>query len=374
MPPTHSNQNNQNNQNNQTNQTNQLTQVFKNDIIHNGNYLDQSETIAPNYTLPDTKTKNHIIIINSGDRNWYNYPNESPYNYLVKLGSVPTDQFSTVSHDYKNIVSFSVEKIILPNRPCIQSYMSNVSPHLNDNPYLTVTIQGINFSSYGTNRILNETVGIYTPIIPIPNLLNDLSYLEYKNSSVQKKEYDPTPEGYISNLNLRINNTNGTLASNLHDIQDIYSIFLTPGTTLPLSILDTLTIQTSTYFSNIEVKQNDLICIKNYQYHNMSYDESGIFNKWINRDEGHYVININKSNPTTTLYDQIIIPIPAELSTSTGNIIVDTWFDNFVIKSLSNIAIQDNGGKLINVSMQSHLIVNIKTLEKNDNIFLKDII
>jgi hypothetical protein len=49
---------------------------------------------------------------------------------------------------------------------------------------------------------------------------------------------------------------------------------------------------------------------------------------------------------------------------------VEDWFTSFDMKSLSNIAIQDNGGKLINVSTQSHLIVNIKTLEKNDNIFL----
>ena len=43
------------------------------------------------------------------------------------------------------------------------------------------------------------------------------------------------------------------------------------------------------------------------------------------------------------------------------------------MKSLSNVAIQDTGGKLINVNTQSHLVVNIKTMEKNDNIFLKDL-
>jgi len=34
----------------------------------------------------------------------------------------------------------------------------------------------------------------------------------------------------------------------------------------------------------------------------------------------------------------------------------------------------DTSGKLINASTQSHLVVNIKTLEKNDEkIFLKDL-
>ena len=63
---------------------------------------------------------------------------------------------------YKNVVSFSVEKIILPNRPCIQSYNSNVAPRLNDYPYLAVNVNGINFSSYGTNKTLNNTMGIFT--------------------------------------------------------------------------------------------------------------------------------------------------------------------------------------------------------------------
>ena len=42
------------------------------------------------------------------------------------------------------------------------------------------------------------------------------------------------------------------------------------------------------------------------------------------------------------------------------------------MKTLSNVAIQDNGGRLINTNTQSHLVVNIKTLAKNDNLFFKD--
>ena len=88
---------------------------------HDNAHNDTYDTIAPYTIPPDTKVKNHIVVINSIDRNWYGYPNETPYKYLVKLGGSPTEQYSIVSQDYKNIVSFSIEKIILPNRPCIQS-------------------------------------------------------------------------------------------------------------------------------------------------------------------------------------------------------------------------------------------------------------
>ncbi len=354
-----------------------LGTVFRNDITTNGDILNQSDTLAPDTTtstgvIMDTKIKNHIVVINSIDRNWYNYPNETPYNYLVKLGGSSKDKYSTVSQNYKNVVAFSIDKIILPNRPCISSYDSNIAPRLNDNPYLTIIAKGINFSSYGTNKTLNETIGIYTPLIPLPKTLSDISYLEFKNTSIQRKEYSPAPEGYISQLDLSINTPAGNLASNLNDVLNIYSIFLTTSNIVPLSITDTLVIQTSTYFNNNEFKQNDLIKIQGYEYHNMSYDESAIFNNWINSSNGHYIIDITKDNIATTLYNQIIIPIPASLSRTTGDIDVEPWFNDFVIKSLSNVAIQDNGGKLINTNTQSHMIINLKTLEKNDNIFFKD--
>ena len=351
--------------------------VYDNSNTHTINdILAQDETIAPNYMIPDTKIKNHTIIINSIDRNWYSYANETPYNFLVKLGGSPKDQYSIVSHDYKNVVSFSIEKIILPNRPCIQSYNSNLAPRLNDNPYLTLTVKGINYSSYGTNKTLNNTIGIYTPLIPIPISLSEISYLEFKNTSIQKKEYNPTPEGYISALDLSITSPSGLLVSNNNDVLDIYSIFLNSTTSniyTHINISDSLIIQTNTYFNPIEFRKNDLITIKNYNYHNSSFGECSLFNTWINRDAGHYILNIGKSNPGTTLYNQLIIPIPAALSRLTGNIVVESWFSSFDMKILSNVAIQDYGGKLINVNTQSHLVVNIKTMEKNDNIFLKDL-
>ena len=346
-------------------------QYFRNN--NNTTFNNQDDSIAPDYQLPNTKIKPHTIIINSIDRNWSSNTIETPYNYLVKLGGSSKDHYSTVSHDYKNIISFTIDKIILSNRACNQSYHSNISPRLNDNPYITLNVKGITFSSYGTNKTLNNTIGIYTPLIPLPTNLSEISYLEFKNTSLQKKDYTPTPEGYISALDLSITTPTGTIASNLSDVLTIYSIFINSNNSnINANIDDSLIIQTSTYFNAIEFRRNDLIKIKNYKYHNMSYDESSTFNNWINRDAGHYILDISKST-STTLYNQLTIPIPASLSRSTGNINVESWFNDFDMKILSNVAIADTSGKLINTNTQSHLIVNIKTLEKNDNIFLKDL-
>ena len=333
----------------------------------------QDETLAPDYTPPDIKIKNHVVVINSIDRNWtYSANPETPYRFKVKLGGSSRDRFSIVSQDYKNVIAFSVDKIILPNRICQVGYTSNLAPRLNDNPYLAVAIQGINFSSYGTNKTLNETLGIFTPLIPLPTTLSDISYLEFKNTSIQRKEYSPAPEGYISLLDISITNPCGVVASNLNDVLGIYSIYLNTSNTIPISTSDTLVIQTNTYFNTVEFHTNDLIQVQGYQYHNMSYDESAQFNNWINSISGHYILDIGKSNVGTELYNQLIIPMPASLSRTSGNLVVDDWFSSFVMKSLSNVAIQDSGGQLINANTQSHMVVNIKTLEKNDNLFFKD--
>lgn len=351
--------------------------VFKSTYIDSAqpDMLTQSDQLAPDYTPTSTRTRNNIVIINSQDRNWYSYPQDTPYNFLVKLGGSPTDSSLTVSHTYKNILSFSIDKIVLPNRVCQNLYTSTIATRPSDLPYLTAVIDGINFSSYGTNRNLNETIGIFTPLTPLPSSAPDTSYLEYKNANAQTKEYFPIPEGTLSNLKFHLNSPNGTAISNINDVLSVFSIFTNNSNIATLSSTDYLIVQTNEYFTNNDFRTNDLIQFKNYVYHNPSFDESSIFNNYINNTTGNYIIGISKSNPDTVLYNQIQIQIPASLSTVTGNLAVDAWYTNFLTKTFSNVAIQDTSGKLINTSTQSHLLLNIKTLEKNStNMFLKDLV
>lgn len=342
---------------------------------HKNDPLSQSETIAPDYIPPEVNIKNHITIINSIDRNWYNYPNETPYSFLVKLGGSAKDSSLVISQNYKNIISFSIDRLILPNRIMNNNYTSNITSRLNDYPYLTIVIDGLNYSSYGTNKNLNETIGIYTPLIPLPTTLSDITYLEFKNANLQKKEYFPIPESTLSKLQFHINNPIGQIPSNLNDVLTVYSIFTNNSNTSTLSSSDYLIVQTQEYFTSTEFKTNDLIIFQNYKYHNPSYDESGIFNQYINRTTGHNIIDISKSNVSTTLYNQIKIPIPANNSKTTGMFTPQQWYIDFIDKTFSNVAIADISGKLINSNLQSHLVINIKTLEKNNNnLFLKDLI
>jgi hypothetical protein len=59
--------------------------------------MQQDDTLAPDYPAPDTKIKNHVIVINSIDRNWNSETTtETPYNFKVKLGGSSKDRFSFV--------------------------------------------------------------------------------------------------------------------------------------------------------------------------------------------------------------------------------------------------------------------------------------
>lgn len=306
------------------------------------------------YIIIDNK-----LIINSIDRDWYNNDNETPCNFIIKING----GYNNIIKSYKNIIEFSIDKLILPSRNIMFNYNMDLENKLSDNAYLIVNIKGLEYASYGTNIILNKALGIFTPSISLNNI--DTKYLEYKNTSEQKKIYHQMPDNNISLLDLNITNNNNNLEY-LNDVLQIYSIYLNTSNISNIIIDDNLIIQTSTYFNINEFKINDIIKIQNYQYHNMSYDESNIFNNWINSNNGHQIISISKSDSDTILYNRIHIPLPATLSRLTGLFTIAPWFNNFIIKTFNNIPINDTNnkiGKLINTNLQTHIIINIKTLE-----------
>lgn len=337
-------------------------------------YLDLNDNaIAPDYIPPEVKVKNNIVLINSIDRDWYNFTTTTPYSFDVNLGGYGTNSYSVINNEYRNIISFSIDRIMLANRTALQNYStSNTTSRLTNNPYLTVSVKNINYSSYGTNKTLNTTMGMFTPLTPIG--VFDTTYLEFKNSSAQKKEYFPIPEGIITQLGIQITDPVGNIASNVNDVLSIYSIFNSNVASPTLTTGDYLVVQTNEYFTENEFHENDHIYFKNYIYHNMSFDESGIFCNYINRPEGHTILDISKSG-STDLYNRIHIPMPASLSKITGNLEVETWYTDFITKTFPSIPIEDTSGKLINANTQSHFAINIKTLEKNNNnIFLKNLV
>lgn len=302
--------------------------------------------------------QSRYIIINSVDRDWYSQLNETPSNFTLKLGSgFDSSDNCNISEVLKNVVSLKIDKLILPNRKIYNTYSSNSYTRFSDEAFLTIRFNGINNTDYGTNEITNHAIAIMTPLIPLPTSFSDISYLEYKNSNNQSKNYIGTPKSIIDRFDINITNPLGIENNPFNDIQTINRIFSTySNSSVPLSN-SSIIIQTNNYFTETEFVNGDLIKIKGYIFRNNTNNECFLFNNYINNEQGHRVIGIGKSG-LTELYNQILIPTPQYLSRTTGDLIYENWYSDFLLKNNFTSATGDSGGKLINTNLQTHLLVS----------------
>lgn len=306
--------------------------------------------------------KTQVLILNSLDRDWVNDTSSSPYNFEVSFTATNASNIALIETSFKNISSIEIPSFIISNTIQDSGYNSNSHIRPTNNSYLIVELDEIIESGRGTNKYLDTAMGLYTPSDLIDESYNDIKNIRYTNTSDIKKLYLQTPITTLSELKIRIRDNNGTILPS-NDVIGVSGIYVNNEPLLGDST-DALIVRTDTFFTENEFQGKDTILFKNYNYHNLSYDESYQFQNFINRSTGHKITNIRKSNSGTALYDEIQIEIPASYSRSTGNLVTESWFTSFMTKSLGNTYVASNGGKLINVSKQSHLIVKLELMEK----------
>ena len=316
------------------------------------NNYDNNELLIVN-------TENKLNI-NSIDRDWYNNSNTSPFDFSVTLGGTNTDSFSVTNGNFKNVSSINLDKIVTSNRYFDYNYHSNTHVRINDNPYIITNIKNLEYSSKGTNKNLDNTLGIFMPLTPLSINISDVKNLEFRNISKQSKRFNPIPLSHLSELEIELKDSCGNIFPS-NDVLEVKGIFSSNNVPASLTKNDYLIVETKTYFTSNEFDIKDKIKFNNFEYHDMSYDESYQFNNFINRQTGHYIINVSRSNPGTELYNQIYIQFPANNSRYTGNLDVEGWYGSFVFKSLSDTLVNSTSGKLINVNRQTNLLFTINT-------------
>jgi hypothetical protein len=313
-----------------------------------------------NHVIDNLSTR--IIVLNSLDRDWFNDTNSSPFNFEVSFTSMNASNIAVIEESFKNITSIEIPSFIISNSLQDDYYHSNAHIRPTNNPYLLVEIDDIIESSRGTNKYLDASMGIFTPSDIVSETTNDIKNIEYRNTGDIKKIYLPTPIPTLSDLKVKIRDNKGTILP-INDVIGVNGIYVNNEPLLNNGS-DALIVRTGTFFTENEFIGKDNVMFKNYNYHNMSYSESYQYENFINREEGHKVIAISKSNSGTSLYDQISIQIPASYSRATGNIAVEPWFTSFMEKSLGATYVSSNGGKLINMNKQCHLVIKLDIKEK----------
>ena len=305
--------------------------------------------------------KTNYLIIDSGDRDWYAQIDETPINFSIKLGNQSIGNHNCHIKDiFKNVMKIHIDKLIMPNRIIATSYNSNTSIRLNDNAYLNVQFDGINDINLGTNTIVDQSIAIMTPLIPLPKEQSNISYLEFKNVNNQSKIYYGSPKASIDRLDTNIYTATGEKPHQFADVLIIDRAFSSYSNIyIPLPNTS-ITLRTTSFFNN-EYSPSDLIKIQGYTFHNTTNNECFIMNNYINRQQGHRIISIS-SNITSNLYNEIQIPIPQYYNTITGQLTYESWYIDFLTKNNFNDIISDSGGKLINTNLQTRLMVNITNI------------
>lgn len=346
---------------------NRLNEQEKRITYNMNDYHQNSINVIPDDET-DFEIKNNFIIINSKDRDWINNTNETPYKFSVKLGGSGTDKYSVTTNEYKNICYIEVNKLILNDRN-ITNTSNTITTKVSSLPYIQCKFKNFSRLIDGTNSTFDSSMGIFvsssTPVIG-----DEQEYVNFDNQLPSGKSFQPIPLATLNMIDLELLNPQGNIVKNNTDVLDIKSIHINNETSITKN--DYLIITTNQYFDKNEFRTGDLIHCKQYEFHNNDYDESYTFNNFINSSNCHTITGIGKTNDDTELFNRIHIQLPAHLSRNTGNLVIDSWFSSFLIKSLDTSPIDSNKGKLINLSTQSHLILHIdilhKDLKKNFNL------
>ena len=272
-------------------------------------------------------------------------------------------------------------------------------------PYITVRVAELENNNYGTDNFLDRSFGVLQydaqwNTDPATTELCNRGYIGMIPKFLKcQKEFYPTPLSTLQKLTIDIRRPNGEIISTSPDTFDIGGVVASTGgagtganfpfnidlTGSTYSILEAITnnpynffINTTTYFSRFQVCKGDRIQISGYTYTDAALN--GVdgntlrdISNWINRPEGHLVVNTAYSNTSGTVLDGFnavgyanFIVIQARYQNpATGSVALNPFGANGTIQALLNnygISFQ-SPCRLIDLSKQLNLVFRVITRE-----------
>ena len=383
--------------------------------------LPQNYIVREEKTVSYREIENNLFIY-SADRDWLRNNKENRYNFSVNFDPAANAQSFGPSlatqQKFKNIVRIELVKCVIAGEgldvtidavsvvgdqtdvTTTTAYQDNV---LNF-PYISVRVAELENNNYGTDNFLDRAFGVLQydgkwqsdKLIQICNKGFFAMIPKYLKC---QKEFYPTPLSTLQKMTIDIRRPNGELISNTPDTFDIGGIIApisgaSTGTgsqfpfniTLSNSLYDSLDgsgnpynlfINTTTYFSKFDMCKGDRIQISGYTYpENVLNDTTygsvlRTFSAWVNRPEGHIIVNTCYSTNTTEVKDEsnivgyanfIIIQSRYD-DPSTGSIRLNPFAAN-ISSILNNFGVSlQTPCRLINLNKQLNLVFRIITRE-----------
>jgi hypothetical protein len=387
----------------------------------NVSVLPQNNLVREDPVVSYREIENNLFIY-SADRDWLRNNKENRYNFTVNFDPAANGQgFGpglASQQKFKNIVRIELIKAIMPGESLsVTVYRDNTQKQDTDTgyqdnilnlPYVTVRIAELENNNYGTDNFLDRSFGVLQYdaqwVSDQTRQSNTRGFLAMIPKFLKcQKEYYPTPLSTLQKMTIDLRRPNGELISVSPDTFDIGGIICPQtgnvvSTTFPFTIPLTygsgnnaynvlippstgaaanFYINTSKYFSKFEISEGDRIQISGYNYSDsvLADPANGAalrdFCSWINRPEGHIVLDAAYSPTTSTLVDGFndvgyanFIVIQARYQDpTTGSVLLNPFGPNFGATLHAFGANLQSPVRLMNMNKQLQLVFRIITRE-----------
>jgi hypothetical protein len=202
-----------------------------------------------------------------------------------------------VTGNYKNIRSIEVGKVIIPEEISENINILNAPNKTQFNyefsfsyPYLILRIDEFNDVYDGTNDNVRKSFCklVYHKSYKAPN---GRGYVILKPLQNEKKYFYPSPLSTLSRMSISLLKPNGYL---LNDSTDSYKIFKVDYDRFNPHYYH---IVTDVFFDKNEFYVGDVVLIKGFSIESETYPVNAVtLNEYINRPEGHEVLQIGSTN------------------------------------------------------------------------------
>jgi hypothetical protein len=388
-----------------------LASPVKNDLPQN--YVQREDKIVSYREIENN------LFIYSADRDWLRNNKENRYSFTVNFDPAANGQsFNptlSAQQKFKNIVRIELVKCIMAGESLNVTVDRTTDPNTNtdyqDNilnlPYITVRVAELENNNYGTDNFLDRSFGV---------LQYDAQWLSDKIAQEGctkgylamipkflkcQKEFYPTPLSTLQKMSIDIRRPNGELVSSTPDTYDIagiigasdpaappvfgssfpfnvqpsgsYNVFNVPPSGYPANFF----IVTNKYFSKFDICLKDRIQISGYTYSDAVLndpvygDSLRDFCNWVNRPEGHIVLNAAYTDTNTTMtdgynevgYANILIIQARYVDPTTGSISLNPFGANFS-NTLNTFGVAlESPCRLIDLNKQLNLVFRVITRE-----------
>ena len=384
--------------------------------------LPQNNLVREDNIVSYREIENNLFIY-SADRDWLRNNKENRYSFTVNFDPAANGQgfgSSLASQQkFKNIVRIELVKAIMPGESLnVTVYRDNTENQVTDTdyqdnilnlPYVSLRVAELENNNYGTDNFLDRSFGV---------LQYDAQWVSDQTrqhpthrgflAMIPKflkcqKEYYPTPLSTLQKMTIDLRRPNGELISTSPDTFDIggiicpqtgnlvsdkfpFSIPLTNGSgnnaynvMIPPVTGDSANfyINTSKYFSKFEMSAGDRIQISGYIYSAevLADPVNGgalrDFCAWVNRPEGHIVLDAAYSPTTSTLkdgfndvgYANFIVIQARYQDPTTGSVMLNPFGPNFGATLRAFGANLQSPVRLMNLNKQLQLVFRIITRE-----------